>query len=80
MKSMGIVRNIDELGRIVIPKELRNKMDMHEGSSVEIFVRDNNICLRRYYEGCHFCGGSDDVAEFKEKLICRACREGLLKI
>ena len=73
MKAMGIVRNIDELGRIVIPKELRNKMDMHEGSAVEIFVRDNNICLKRYYSGCHFCGGGRELTEFKEKLICSDC-------
>ena len=77
MKTLGIVRNIDELGRIVIPKELRNKMDMHEGSSVEIFVKDNNICLRRYYIGCHFCGSSENLTEFKEKHVCKSCLEEL---
>ena len=77
MKSIGIVRNIDELGRIVIPKELRNKMDMHEGSSVEIFAQDNNICIRRYYAGCHFCGNGEGLVEFKEKLICRSCLDEL---
>lgn len=77
MKSIGIVRNIDELGRIVIPKELRNKMDIHEGSSVEIFAKDDSICLRRYYAGCHFCGSGDNVVEFKEKLICQACLDEL---
>ena len=77
MKSLGIVRNIDELGRIVIPKELRNKMDMHEGASVEIFAKDDNICLRRYYRGCHFCGNEEELISFKEKLVCKACIDEL---
>ena len=77
MKSLGIVRNIDALGRIVIPKELRNKMDMPEGSSVEIFAQDNNICIRRFYKGCHFCGSGDDLITFKEKNVCKACLEEL---
>ena len=78
MKPYGIVRKIDELGRIVIPKELREKMDMHEQSSVEIFVKEDNICLRRYYEGCHFCGSAENLTEFKDKLICKACIDSLV--
>lgn len=77
MKALGIVRNIDELGRIVIPKELRNKMDMPEGSSVEIFVQDSNICIRRFYTGCHFCGNNENTVMFKDKLICRSCLDEL---
>ena len=80
MKATGIVRNIDELGRIVIPKELRNKMDMHEGSAVEIYTEDGKICLRRFYKGCHFCAGSEAVTEFKGKLICEKCIEALKEI
>ena len=77
MKATGIVRNIDELGRIVIPKELRRKMDMPEGSSVEIFTENGMICLRKFYKGCHFCGMNDGVVEFKEKLICKSCLDEL---
>ena len=77
MKATGIVRNIDELGRIVIPRELRRKMDMPEGSSVEIFTEDGKICLRKFYKGCHFCGMNDGVVEFKEKLICKSCLDEL---
>lgn len=80
MKSTGIVRNIDELGRIVIPKELRNKMDMHEGSSVEIFTEDNKICMRRFYTGCHFCGSNFNVSAFKDKFICQTCLEEIKSI
>lgn len=73
MKATGIVRNIDELGRIVIPKELRTKMDMPEGSAVEIYTEDGKICLRKFCTGCHFCGKSEGVTIFREKLICDDC-------
>ena len=73
MKATGIVRNIDELGRIVIPKELRNRMDMPEGSSVEIYVDEGKICLSRYYSGCHFCGASEELTSIKGKDICKSC-------
>ena len=73
MKATGIVRNIDELGRIVIPKELRNKMELEEGSAVEIFTEDDKICLRKFFKGCHFCGKNDPAFEFKGKLICTSC-------
>ena len=75
MKATGIVRNIDELGRIVIPKELRRKMDMPEGSAVEIYTEDGKICLRKFYKGCHFCGANEGVTLFREKLICESCIE-----
>ena len=77
MKATGVVRNIDELGRIVIPKELRKKLDMPEGAPIEIFVDDNKISLMRYYEGCHFCGGAESLCELKGKKICRSCIEEL---
>ncbi len=73
MKATGVVRNIDELGRIVIPKELRTKMDMYEGSAVEIYVENGKIALSRYYEGCHFCAGTNDICELKGKKICKSC-------
>ena len=73
MKATGIVRNIDELGRIVIPKELRSRMDMPEGSAVEIYVENDKIVLSRYHIGCHFCGGQNDLYELREKQICKAC-------
>ena len=73
MKATGIVRNIDELGRIVIPKELRKKMDMPEGSAVEIYTEDGKICLRKFCNSCHFCGGVNNLTVFREKLICEDC-------
>ncbi|MBQ8381129.1 MAG: AbrB/MazE/SpoVT family DNA-binding domain-containing protein [Clostridia bacterium] len=73
MKSTGIVRNIDELGRLVIPKELREKMDMKEGTPVEIFVEGSHIAIARYYKGCHFCGATGELLEFRDKNICEKC-------
>ena len=57
MKSTGIVRNIDELGRLVIPKEMRKKMGIGESSPVEIFVEDDKIIVTKYQDSCIFCGG-----------------------
>ncbi len=74
MKSTGIVRQIDELGRIVLPKELRNAMDLaNKGDAVEIFVDGDKIVLKKYQPSCIFCGNADDVVYLKGKLVCRDC-------
>ncbi len=73
MKSTGIVRNVDELGRIVIPKEMRKKMDIANGDPVEIYVDGDKIILTKYNERCSFCGSDSELFEFKGKLVCREC-------
>ncbi len=73
MKSTGIVRRIDELGRIVLPIELRNKMDIKTKDSVEIFVEEDKIILKKYEPACLFCGNADNVILFKGKLVCKQC-------
>ena len=73
MKSTGIVRNIDELGRLVIPKELREKMDIPSGSSVEIYSEEDKIIIKKFYNGCALCGGTGELVEIKGKKICRSC-------
>ena len=80
MKATGIVRSIDELGRIVIPKELRKKMNMTEGTEVEIFVEDNMIALMRYSASCTICGATEGLSEVKGKKICRSCIDELSKL
>lgn len=75
MKSTGIVRKIDELGRVVIPMEMRRNMDIAEGDSFEIFIDGDRIILSKYVPLCLFCGGGDDLTEFCGKRICRHCRE-----
>ena len=80
MKSTGIVRNIDELGRIVVPKELRKKLGIANTDPVEIYVEGEKIILTKYRPLCHFCGATDDVVEFKDKVICKSCIDELTKI
>ena len=73
MKSTGIIRHVDELGRIVIPKEMRKKMDIANSDPVEIYVEGNKIILTKYNPNCSFCGAEDEVIEFKGKKICAQC-------
>ena len=73
MKSTGIVRKLDELGRIVLPIELRRTLNIAEKDSLEIYVDDNKIILKKYEPTCVFCGNSKDVITFKGKNICPAC-------
>ena len=73
MKSTGIVRKIDGLGRIVIPTELRKTMDLDEGTSMEIFVEEGRIIFEKYEKGCIFCGEMDDTFEFEGKVVCGDC-------
>ena len=77
MKSTGIVRKIDELGRIVLPMELRKKMDISNRDPVEIFTEDDKIILKKYQPSCIFCGDADDVTYFKGKLVCKNCIKAL---
>lgn len=76
MKATGIVRNLDSLGRVVIPKELRRTLDINEQDGLEIFVDGDKIVLRKYEPGCVFGGGTDDLIEHGGKLISKmAARE-----
>ena len=77
MKSTGIVRNIDELGRIVVPKEIRQRFGIAKNDPVEIYVENENIILRKYTPVCHFCGSTENVSSFKDKCICKKCIEEL---
>jgi len=75
MRSTGIVRKLDELGRIVLPIEIRKTMDIKDKDGVEIFVDDNKIILKKYTPACIFCGSNDSVTTFKDKLVCKNCVE-----
>ena len=77
MKSTGIVRKVDELGRIVLPVELRRTLDIAEKDSLEIYVDGNTIVLKKYEPSCIFCGNSKDVFVFKGRNICPTCMEEL---
>lgn len=79
MKSTGIVRRIDEVGRIVIPMEIRKSLSIDTRDPVEIFVDSNQIILRKYEPACIFCGGADDVRDFKGRIVCKKCAKELSK-
>ena len=75
MKSTGIVRKVDELGRVVIPIELRRTLSIEEKYALEIYVDQDRIILRKYEPSCAcvFCGNADEVTKFKGKNICSEC-------
>ena len=73
MKSTGIVRKVDELGRIVLPVELRRTLDISERDELEIYLDDDKVVLRKYEPSCIFCGNSDYVTYFRGKLVCADC-------
>ena len=80
MKSTGIVRKVDELGRIVLPIELRRTLDIAERDSLEIYVDGASIVLRKYEPACIFCADAKDVINFKGKNVCPKCVKELLSI
>ncbi|MDD6159865.1 MAG: AbrB/MazE/SpoVT family DNA-binding domain-containing protein [Oscillospiraceae bacterium] len=73
MKSTGIVRKVDELGRVVLPVELRRTLDIAERDALEIYVDGTSIVLKKHELSCVFCGSSKGVSPFKGKHICAAC-------
>ncbi len=73
MKSTGIVRKVDELGRVVIPIELRRTLGIGIKDALEIYVDGERIMLKKYEPACIFCGNSDRVTYFKGKMICHTC-------
>lgn len=73
MKSTGIVRKVDELGRVVIPIELRRTLGIEEKDALEIYVDNEKIILKRYEPACVFCGDASNVQHYRGKLVCRHC-------
>lgn len=73
MKATGVVRQLDALGRIVLPIELRRTMDIAVKDMLEIFVEDDQIVLKKYHPCCIFCGDARDVEPYKDKLVCKKC-------
>ena len=77
MKSIGIARKVDQLGRIVLPAELRRLFGIREGDLVEISVDGDRIVLAKVEDRCVFCGGHDELRDFQNKKVCAPCRKGL---
>lgn len=77
MKSTGIVRKVDELGRIVLPVELRRTLDILERDELEIFVEGDTIMLRKYDPTCVFCASGENVVHYRGKVVCKKCIQQL---
>lgn len=73
MKSTGIVRRVDELGRIVLPVELRRTLEIEEKDALEIYIDGEQIILKKYEPSCTFCGSMDDIEFYKGKRVCKHC-------
>ena len=73
MKPIGVVRKVDQLGRIVLPKSLRKRYALDEGEPVEILVQGDQIILEKFKPRCVFCTSTDAVKEYNEKHVCTAC-------
>ena len=73
MKSTGIVRKVDELGRVVIPIELRRTLGIEVKDALEIYVDGEKIILKKYEPACIFCGNADNVKHYSGRIVCREC-------
>lgn len=80
MKSTGIVRKVDELGRVVLPVELRRTLDIAERDALEIYVDGTSVVLKKYEPTCVFCSSSKNVLTYREKNVCRDCVHALLEL
>ncbi len=80
MKSTGIVRKVDELGRIVLPVELRRTLEIGEKDALEIYVDGSSIILKKYAPSCVFCNDTKDVTSYRGKNVCAACLRELHRL
>jgi transcriptional pleiotropic regulator of transition state genes len=73
MKAIRFIRRVDELGRIVLPADIRKQFSLDSHDALEILIEDNNLVLRKYQPCCVFCDSSEDVFEYHGKTVCRKC-------
>ena len=77
MKSTGVVRRVDELGRIVLPISIRQNLDINVKDALEIHVEGDRIILQKYVPACIFCGHAEDVVYYNGKRICQECLQNI---
>lgn len=80
MKSTGVIRRVDELGRVVIPMEIRTQFGISEKDPMEIYVEGPSIVLKKYEPNCIFCGNSKKLVEYEGKPICKKCANNIYKV
>lgn len=77
MKSTGMIRALDDLGRIVLPIEMRRNLNIAERDPLEIYVEGNTIILKKHETACIFCGSNKNLTNYKDKAVCSSCLEDL---
>ena len=77
MKSTGILKSVDELGRIVLPKKMRENLDIDIRDQVELFVEGDRIILKKYMPTCIFCDSDEEIVIFNGKRVCGNCLKSL---
>ncbi|MBQ6720445.1 MAG: AbrB/MazE/SpoVT family DNA-binding domain-containing protein [Oscillospiraceae bacterium] len=80
MKSTGIIRKVDDLGRIVLPIEMRRTLDIAERDELEIYMENDRVVLRKYEPACIFCASAKRLVTFHERNICRDCVKKLAEL
>ena len=80
MKSTGIIRTMDQLGRVVIPIEIRNQFNIVEKDPIEIYVDGSSIVLKKFEPNCIFCGSTKKLLTYNDKLICKTCSAKIGKL
>lgn len=80
MKSTGIVRRVDELGRVVLPIELRRTLEIAVRDEMEIYVDGDSIVLKKHQPACVFCGGNKDLRMLEDKGVCSDCLRRLREL
>jgi transcriptional pleiotropic regulator of transition state genes len=78
MKATGFIKKIDDLGRIVIPKDIRKTLGVNNGDALQFFVEGDTVVLRKFGEECEFCGETEELTELRGKFICKSCKAALL--
>ncbi len=80
MKATGIVRPLDSMGRVVIPKEIRRVLHIERNDSLEVFTEGDTIVLKKYEPCCVFCSNAEDVSEFKGHIVCHSCMSEMTRL
>ena len=80
MKSTGIIRPVDSLGRIVLPISLRREMDINQKDSIEIFIEGDTVILKKYQSSCVFCDSVQDLRDYKGIMVCEKCVKDIEKL
>lgn len=80
MRSTGIIRRMDELGRIVLPVEVRRKLDFGTREELEFLIDGDALILKRCSKTCVLCGSATDILKFREKNVCQVCVQALASL